>query len=618
MRARSTAAEGCSRRISRSPKTATSANASSSAPTRLARASRRTRARPSSKVIWAPVTQMRNTSSTTYSRGTWVASSAATSDWSTRKRTRSASRETSGPWAAACTSVISPWRRRSSTASSAGRSAMMVSPGVRIGGDSISIVERKAPGWRRARKTPGGQDAGRRGRAAASAAAAAGAGAGDGTAGGGVPARRAEIDGGSLRTIAPCTDTRSAAYHRQSRHAGDRSHAATRRAAAPTRRLPRPHAAPGDGHPAGVQPLRLLRARGGGRAQRARAGRVPQPRPALRARASPASPPGTEALALAAGAEPLQPHRHHPAARGHERGRAGPARRRRRARDPGGRAGLRQQRAHGLPRPPRRLRGGPRVPLAGRRAHPRRHRQGRGGPPERRPRHRGRRRAGHPRHRGQRPLLLLAAAHDLRRAAAPVAAAHLGGRQPGAEDPAHAGAAEDPPLPHLRGGVGGVHRLPRRHPGRDLRRRVPARRGARGGRRARVRADGARALSGRPHPPALVAAGERGARPRCRRRLPAQGIAGAAAGAAALHGRLLRLRPLRVPHPGRPRGRPRPRPARAGGEAARGARGERRLPRRAQPLLEVAEGAHRVPPRPPAAPADGGGVRGRRRGCAAT
>ena len=127
--------------------------------------------------------------------GTCVESSAATSDWSTRKRTRSASRETSGPRAAACTSVISPWRRRSSTASSAGRSAMMVSPGVRIGGASSSIVERRASGWRRERKTPAARMS-RPGPAAASAAAAGGAGGGDGTAGGGVPARPARLTSG--------------------------------------------------------------------------------------------------------------------------------------------------------------------------------------------------------------------------------------------------------------------------------------------------------------------------------------------------------------------------------------------------------------------------------------
>jgi CheY-like chemotaxis protein len=51
----------------------------------------------------------------------------------------------------------------------------------------------------------------------------------------------------------------------------------------------------------------------------------------------------------------------------------------------GRRPRLRQPRAEGLRRPPRRLRPRPRVPLAGRRPHPARDRQIRRGPPERRP-----------------------------------------------------------------------------------------------------------------------------------------------------------------------------------------------------------------------------------------
>jgi hypothetical protein len=97
-------------------------------------------------VIWAPVIHTRNVFSTTYSRGTCVPIRDATRDWSTRKSTRSGSADTSGPWAVACTSAISPCRRRSSTASAAGRSAMIVSPGFRIGGESRSIVERSAAG----------------------------------------------------------------------------------------------------------------------------------------------------------------------------------------------------------------------------------------------------------------------------------------------------------------------------------------------------------------------------------------------------------------------------------------------------------------------------------------
>ena len=98
------------------------------------------------------------------------------------------------------------------------------------------------------------------------------------------------------------------------------------------------------------------------------------------------------------------------------------------------------------------------LPLAGRRAHPGGHRQVGGGPAQRRARHRRGRRAGHPARRGQRPLLLVLPARDLHGAAPPLAAGHRGGPQPLAEDPAHAGAAEDPALHDLRGGRGGLRR----------------------------------------------------------------------------------------------------------------------------------------------------------------
>ena len=50
--------------------------------------------------------------------------------------------------------------------------------------------------------------------------------------------------------------------------------------------------------------------------------------------------------------------------------------------------------------------------------------------------------------------------------------------QPLAQADAPAGAAEDPPLPHVRGGVGALRDLPGEHPRRHLRHRVPARRRA--------------------------------------------------------------------------------------------------------------------------------------------
>ena len=89
------------------------------------------------------------------------------------------------------------------------------------------------------------------------------------------------------------------------------------------------------------------------------------------------------------------------------------------------------------------------LPVAGRRPHPARDRQVRRGPPQRRPRH------GRPwacrsiiLDRGQRPLLLVVPARDLHRAAPPLAPADLRGREPVAQDHAHARAAEDPAVQH--------------------------------------------------------------------------------------------------------------------------------------------------------------------------
>ena len=65
----------------------------------------------------------------------------------------------------------------------------------------------------------------------------------------------------------------------------------------------------------------------------------------------------------------------------------------------------------------------------------------------------------------------------------------------------------------------------------------------------RVRAPRAGRHTRRADHPALLATGERGARAQRRRRLPAQGLAAAAPGAARLHAGALRLRRLRVPPP---------------------------------------------------------------------
>ena len=92
--------------------------------------------------------------------------------------------------------------------------------------------------------------------------------------------------------------------------------------------------------------------------------------------------------------------------------------------------------------------------LAGRRAHPGRDPQVGGGLAQRRARHGVGRRAGHPPHRGQRPQLLLVPARDVQRSCCTTRSGVSRRAEHLAEDPAHAGAAEDPPLHRLRGGVG--------------------------------------------------------------------------------------------------------------------------------------------------------------------
>ena len=173
----------------------------------------------------------------------------------------------------------------------------------------------------------------------------------------------------------------------------------------------------------------------------------------------------------------------------------------------------------------------------------------------RRARHRRGGGAGHHPRRGQRPLLLVLPARHVHGAAAPLAAGDRRGPEPLPEDPAHAGAAEDPPVHDVGGGRAGLRALRRRGAGHHLRRRVPAG----GGEGPRAGADFARQVraaypdvpivlhSSRPENEALAA--------QRRRRLPPQGLAPPPPGAARRDARALRLRRLRLPPRRRDRGR---------------------------------------------------------------
>ena len=138
--------------------------------------------------------------------------------------------------------------------------------------------------------------------------------------------------------------------------------------------------------------------------------------------------------------------------------------------------------------------------------------------------------------------------------------------------------------------------LPGRHPRRHLRHRVPARRRA----RRRRPASSSRAACASRSPTCRSCCSR--ARPRTRRWRRAVGASFLLKGsptllarAAAVHGRALRLRRLRVPPARRRRGRPRARSARRSRRSSRTVPAdEHRLPRRAQPFLELAQGAHRV------------------------
>ncbi|SRR6266581_1539361 len=169
------------------------------------------------------------------------------------------------------------------------------------------------------------------------------------------------------------------------------------------------------------------------------------------------------------------------------------------------------------------------------------------------------------------------------------------------EDPAQARPAQDPPLHLLRGGGRRLRGLPGGGAGDHLRRRVPP--GgppvSRGG--ARLRAPRPRRLPRHPDHPALLPPRERGPRAERGRQFSPEGLAAPAPGPAPGDAPRLRLRGLRVPAPRRRGGGAGSGPAGAGAAPAHRPRGVDRLPRRAEPLLSLAEGPHRVRPRPRAA-----------------
>ena len=172
---------------------------------------------------------------------------------------------------------------------------------------------------------------------------------------------------------------------------------------------------------------------------------------------------------------------------------------------------------------------------------------------------------------------------------APLAAPDRRGRQPLAQAPAHAGAAQDPALraPSRRPGRY-FARYQERRPGRDLRHRVPARRASSTPRgRRRARAHGARARM--PDVPILL----QSSRPRTRRWRASVGAAfllkgsphAAAATCGASCSRTSASATSSSGCPTAPRSAA-PRDLQdARGAAAHGAGREHRLPRRAQPLL---------------------------------
>ena len=352
--------------------------------------------------------------------------------------------------------------------------------------------------------------------------------------------------------------------------------------------LPRADGAQGDRHPADQQPLRGLHHGRGGAPGGADHPRVP--------RAQPLAPADADLGVHRAGGagraavQEVRP-RHHHAARGRHR------RLRPRADHQGelpGAAGLpagSQERPPPARQPPPGPRGDrPRVrlagelgPAAGADQEPRR-------PHERGLRHRARPGAGHrPGRRLARPLLL-APAHPVSRDRHPDPGGDGGVGQRRAPHLPHAGPAQDPARPHLRGGGGALRPLPALPAGGAVGRALPARRGdGRPGRLPAARAH----PRGEPRP-AAAQPEHRGVQPDPGR-APAGGfhrqvLADAQRRDPQLLPAVPRVRGLRLPRPGGPRDRPGLQPPRHGAPAADGPGGLRGLPRAAQPLLHLVPG----------------------------
>ena len=145
------------------------------------------------------------------------------------------------------------------------------------------------------------------------------------------------------------------------------------------------------------------------------------------------------------------------------------------------------------------------------------------------------------------PLLLFLPAGDLHRGDAPLAEPGARRGQPLSQAAAGAGAPEDPPLPHLRGGVGATSRptgttSSASSPTSSSRAAACSRHGP---------ASSSRAASAKSSPTSRSCCSRAAARTRRWRSsgglVPAQGLAGAPSAAPALHGRELRLRRLRLP-----------------------------------------------------------------------
>ena len=171
------------------------------------------------------------------------------------------------------------------------------------------------------------------------------------------------------------------------------SHPRPRSSRTPLRRLREPDAVPGAGHPAGLQPLRLVHPARRRPPERAADRRVARAQPAAgsrhHARLQRRRSAGAGALAAA-----LQPDRHQPASRRHERRPTGARGEGRRARCAGGGAGLRLSRGQEFHRAQSAHRHRAHLPVAGQCAHPDLDRQVHRRQAQRPARHRGDGRAG--------------------------------------------------------------------------------------------------------------------------------------------------------------------------------------------------------------------------------